>query len=159
MQTVYVDKALPKMLTVKAIKMIWPNVVFSPLSPSRYADIPEPLLPGARWVRVKNLQCGICATDLSLLFVDVSPRIAPAALPGTRRFYLGHEVVSQVTEAGPSVTRINVGDRVVMDTRFQGPTCLSQEIDRPCRHCNEGNFARCENASASLWPRGVGGGW
>lgn len=159
MRTVYVDKDLPKMLIVKAIKALWPNIVFSPLSPSRYASIPEPPLPGARWVRIKNVQCGICATDLSLLFVDVDPRIAPAALPGTRRFYLGHEVVGYVTETGPDVTRVMVGDRVIMDTRFQGATCLSQEIDRPCRHCDEGNFARCENASMSLWPRGIGGGW
>jgi len=158
-RTVYVDKDIPKMFAVRAIGAVWPKIVFSSLSPSRYADIPEPPLPGARWVRVKNVQCGICATDLSLLFADVNPFIAPAALPGTRRFYLGHEVVGHTTEIGPDVTRVGVGDRVTMDTRFQGATCLSQEIDPPCRHCHEGNFARCENASAGVWPRGIGGGW
>jgi threonine dehydrogenase-like Zn-dependent dehydrogenase len=54
---------------------------------------------------------------------------------------------------------VQVGDRVIMDTRFQGATCLSQEIDPPCSHCAEGNFIRCENASAAIGPRGVGGGW
>lgn len=159
MRSVWVDKDLLRMIAVRATRAVWPAVVFSPLSPSRYADIPEPSLPGARWVRVKNSQSGICATDLSLLFVDVDPGIAPAALPGTRRFYLGHEVVGHVTEIGPAVSRVRAGDRVIMDTRFQGPTCLSQEIHPPCRHCAEGNFARCENASASVWPRGIGGGW
>jgi L-iditol 2-dehydrogenase len=158
-RTIYVDKDIPRMLAVKAIRPLWPGVVFSAVSPGRYAEVPEPDLPGPRWVRLRNRQCGICATDLSLLFVDVDPGIAPAALPGHRRLYLGHEVVGHVTEVGPGVTRLRVGDRVIMDSRFQGATCLSQEIVPPCRHCAEGNRARCENASAGAGPRGVGGGW
>jgi threonine dehydrogenase-like Zn-dependent dehydrogenase len=159
MRAIYFDKDIPKALVVKALKPLWPGVVFSPLSPTRFADLPEPDLPGPRWVRVKNKQCGICASDLSLLFVDADPEIAPAALPGIQRLYLGHEVVGQVTEAGPGVTRVKVGDRVIMDTRFEGATCLSQEIEPVCRHCAEGNYTRCENASAGVGPRGVGGGW
>jgi threonine dehydrogenase-like Zn-dependent dehydrogenase len=159
MRAIYFDKDIPKALVVKALKPLWPGVVFSPLSPTRFADLPEPDLPGPRWVRVKNKQCGICASDLSLLFVDADPEIAPAALPGIQRLYLGHEVVGQVTEAGPGVTRVKVGDRVIMDTRFEGATCLSQEIEPVCRHCAEGNYTRCENASAGVGLRGVGGGW
>jgi threonine dehydrogenase-like Zn-dependent dehydrogenase len=159
MRAIYVDKNIPKGLLVKVLKPIWPNVVFSPLSISRYEDMPEPDLPGPRWVRVKNKQCGICASDLSLLFVDAEPSVAPVALPGHQRLYLGHEALGVVEETGPGVTRMNVGDRVIMDTRFQGATCLSQEIDPPCPHCAEGNYVRCENASEGIGPRGVGGGW
>jgi len=159
MRAIYWDKDIPKALIVKVLKPVWPGVVFSPLSVSRYADLPEPELPGPRWVRVRNKQCGICASDLSLLFVDAEPSIAPAALPGHQRLYLGHEVVGVVKEVGPGVTRVRVGDRVIMDTCFQGATCLSQEIDPPCPHCAEGNYIRCENASAAMGPRGVGGGW
>jgi threonine dehydrogenase-like Zn-dependent dehydrogenase len=159
MRAIYFDKDIPKALVVKALKPLWPGIVFSPLSPTRYADLPEPDLPGPRWVRVENKQCGICASDLSLLFVDADPTIAPAALPGIQRLYLGHEVVGHVTEVGPGVTRVKVGDRVIMDTRFEGATCLSQEIEPVCRHCAEGNYTRCENASAGVGPRGVGGGW
>jgi threonine dehydrogenase-like Zn-dependent dehydrogenase len=159
MRTIYFDKDIPKILVVKILKPIWPGVVFTPLSPSRYEEMPEPELPGPRWVRVKNKQCGICASDLSLLFVDADPSIALAALPGHQRQYLGHEVVGYVTEVGPEVTRVKVGDRVIMDTRFQGATCLSQEIDPPCPHCAQGNYARCENLSAGIGPKGVGGGW
>jgi L-iditol 2-dehydrogenase len=158
-RTIYVDKNIPRMLAVKALRPVWPGVVFSAVSPARYAEMPEPELPGPRWVRLRNRQCGICATDVSLLRVDVDPSIAPAALPGNRRLYLGHEVVAHVTEVGSGVTRHRVGDRVIMDSRFQGATCLSQEIVPPCRHCAEGNRARCENASAGVGPRGVGGGW
>jgi threonine dehydrogenase-like Zn-dependent dehydrogenase len=158
-RTIYVDKHIPRMLAVKAIRPVWPAVVFSAVSPARYAELPEPALPGPGWIRLRNRQCGICATDLALLFVDVDPAIAPAALPGHRRLYLGHEVVGHVTEAGSGVTRLRVGDRVIMDSRFHGATCLSQEIVPPCRHCAEGNRARCENQSAGVGPRGVGGGW
>jgi threonine dehydrogenase-like Zn-dependent dehydrogenase len=159
MRAIYLDKDIPKALLVKALKPIWPDVVFTRLSPSRYAEMPEPKLPGPGWVRVKNKQCGICASDLSLLFVDADPSIAPVAVPGNQRLYLGHEVVGYVTEVGPDVTRMKVGDRVTMDTRFQGATCLSQEIDPPCPHCAQGNYTRCENASAEIGPQGVGGGW
>lgn len=159
MRAIYVDRHIPKMLLVKALKPVWSGVVYSPLSPSVFDTLPEPELPGTRWVRVRNRLCGICATDLSLLFVDANPTIAPAALPDAGRFYLGHEVVGDIVEAGDGVTRFNVGDRVIMDTRFQGATCLSQEIEPVCRHCEVGNYALCEKASAGHGPRGVGGGW
>jgi threonine dehydrogenase-like Zn-dependent dehydrogenase len=91
--------------------------------------------------------------------VDAAPSVAPLALAGNQRAYLGHEVLGVVTEVGSHVSQLKVGDRVIMDTRFVEPTCLSQEIAPPCRHCAEGNHKRCENASAGLGARGVGGGW
>ncbi|NUQ38788.1 MAG: alcohol dehydrogenase catalytic domain-containing protein [Caldilineales bacterium] len=159
MQAIYVDKQIPRMLLVKAIKPLWRDVVFSPLSPARFAHLPDPPLPGPRWLRVRNRLCGICASDLSLLYVDADPRIGPAALPGNQRFYLGHEVVGVVSEVGAGVQAFRPGDRVIMDTRFQGATCLSQELDTLCPHCQAGNHSLCENASLGRGPRGAGGGW
>ena len=101
MRTIYVDKIVPKMLMVKLLRPVWPAVVFSPLSSARLANIPEPPLPGPTGVRVRNRVCGICASDLSLFHVHADPAIGPAALPGNSRFYLGHEVVSEVVEVGP----------------------------------------------------------
>jgi threonine dehydrogenase-like Zn-dependent dehydrogenase len=159
MRAIYVEKNLPKMLAVKTIGSIWRGVCWSPLSPAVVADLPQPDLPGPRWIEVKNQQCGICATDLSLLYVHVDPAIGPAALPGNQRFYLGHEVLSTVIRVGSDVTRVRPGQRVVMDTRFVGANCLSQEIDPPCEYCAEGQFGLCLNASENIGPRGVGGGW
>ena len=159
MRSIYFDKDIPKALLVKAIKPVWKDVVFSGLSSAYFADLPEPELPGLRWLRVQNSACGICATDLSLLHVDADPAIAPVALPGNQRFYLGHEVVGTVAEVGAGVTRFQVGDRVLMHTRYQGATCLSQEIEPICGQCRLGNYPLCENASAGLGPQGVGGGW
>src|SRR5579859_208385 len=159
MRAIFVDKVLPRMLLVKTFSQAWPGICWSPLSSTTVADLPEPQLPGDRWIKVKNHQCGLCATDLSLLYVNVDPAVGPAALPGNQRFYLGHEVVSTVEAVGPGVTRFRLGDRVVMDSRFQGPTCLSQEISPPCRYCAAGDYGLCLNASANRGPRGVGGGW
>jgi threonine dehydrogenase-like Zn-dependent dehydrogenase len=108
---------------------------------------------------VRNRQCGICASDLSLLLAKADPAAAPVALPGNLRIYLGHEVVGEVTEVGAGVTSVRPGARVVMESRFTGPTCLSQEIDPPCRHCAAGHTRLCENASLRRGPLGVGGGW
>jgi len=159
MRAIYVDKKIPRMLAVKALQPLWPGVVWSPLSPAHVVDLPAPPLPGPRWLRVRNSQCGVCATDLMLLFVRVNPAVAQAALPGNTRFYLGHEVVGEVVEVGPKVIRFKVGDRVVMESRFTGPNCHTQEIDPPCRYCAQGQTRLCENASLGRGPVGVGGGW
>jgi threonine dehydrogenase-like Zn-dependent dehydrogenase len=159
MRTAYFEVNIPKALITKALRRVWPDVVWSPLSPSRFAVMPDPPLPGPRWIRVRNRQCGICATDLTLLRVEADPRVSMAALPGLARFYLGHEVVSDVVETGPGVTAVQVGDRVIMDTRHTGPTCRSQEISPLCHHCQVGNYACCENQSRGIGPTGTGGGW
>lgn len=159
MRTIYVDRKIPNMLAVRYIRRWWPGVVWSGLSHAKVEDLPEPELPGGKWLRVRNIQCGICASDLSLLNVDVNPAVAPAALPGNDRFYLGHEVVGQVVEVGPDVRRFQVGDRVVMESRFAGSNCHTQEIDPPCGYCADGQTRLCENASLQLGPNGVGGGW
>jgi threonine dehydrogenase-like Zn-dependent dehydrogenase len=159
MRSIYVDKVIPRYLAVRSLRRLWPGVVWSPISHARFSEFPEPELPGPRWLRVRNRQCGICATDLALLQARAAPAAAPVALPGNSRFYLGHEVVGEVIEVGPGVKRIRPGDRVVMESRFTGPTCFSQEIDPPCRFCAAGDTRLCENASLGKGPTGTGGGW
>ncbi len=159
MRTIFVEKVIPKMLVVKALRPIWAGVVWTPLSAARVAEIEEPPLPGPRGLRVRNRQCGICGTDLSLLFVKADPAIGLAALPGHQRIYLGHEVVSQVAEVGPEATRFRVGDRVIMSTRHAGPNCFTQGIEPVCAQCADGQTRLCENASLGLGSEGVGGGW
>lgn len=158
MQTIYVEKIIPRVLATKLFARYWPDFVWTPFSSARFATLPDPPLPGPDWIRVKNRICGICASDLHLLFVHADPSVAPAALPGNQRLYLGHEVVSTVVEAGPAVARFKVGDRVIMDTRFAGANCFSLGIHPPCRQCAVHEEHFCENKSAP-GPRGEGGGW
>ncbi len=136
MRTVYFDIDIPRILLAGALKPVWPGAVFSRVAPTHFAELPDPPLPGPRWVRVKNYQCGICASDLSLLSVAADPGIAPAALPGLERFYLGHELVGEICEVGPGVRRYHVGDRVIMDA--EGATCATQDIEPPCPQCARG---------------------
>ncbi len=157
MRTICFEKNIPKALLVRGLRPVWPDIVFARLSPTRFLEIPDPPLPGPRWVRVRNRLGGICASDLNLLLVETDPRVAPVALPGIDRIYLGHELVGEVIEAGPEVSALHVGDRVILDA--PSPNCLSQEIDPPCRHCRQGNLARCENASLGRGARAVGAGW
>lgn len=158
MRSIYVDKDIPRVLLTKAVTPFWPGFVWSPLSAAHVTDLPDAPLPGPRWLRLRNERCGICASDLSLLFIKADLTIAPAALPGNSRFFLGHEVVSVVTETGPGVKRFKVGDRVLMDTQFTGPNCETLGISPLCRYCAEQDFNFCVNKSAP-GPRGWGGGF
>ena len=157
MKTIYFEKNIPKILLTAALRPVWPNVVFSSLSPTRLADIPQKPLPGPGWVRVDNRMCGICASDLHLVFVEADPRVSPAALPGTDRLYLGHEILGEVTEIGQDVNSLQVGDRVIMD--YLEANCVATGIEPRCRHCQYGNYYLCENAFEEHGPEGVGGGW
>ena len=158
MRSIYVDKNIPRVLLTKAIAPHWPGFVWTPFSAARVVDLTEAVLPGPRWLRLRNERCGICASDLSLLFVKADPSIAPAALPANTRFFLGHEVVSLVTEIGPGVTRFKIGNRVIMDTHSAGANCATLEIGPPCRYCAEQDYHFCINKSAP-GPRGFGGGF
>ena len=158
MRAIYVDKHIPRVLLTKAITPLWKGFVWTPLSAARAGLLNDLPLPGPRWIRVKNLACGICATDLSLLFVKADPSVGPAALPGLQRFYLGHEAVSVVTETGPAVTRVHRGDRVIMDKHFYGANCLNLELEYPCEMCAQGETNFCLYKSDYPY-RGVGGGF
>ena len=91
MRAIVVEKTIPRLLLTKAISPLWPGFVWTPFSSVKAVELPDPPLPGPRWLRVKNVMCGICASDLSLLFVHADPSIAPAALPASNRFFLAKQ--------------------------------------------------------------------
>src|SRR5690606_19351646 len=54
---------------------------------------------------------------------------------------LGHEVVADVVEAGPAVSRVSVGDRVVLNPWL---SCGPRGISPMCPACQHGDFSACE---------------
>ncbi len=156
MKTIYIELDPLRIVATKFLGKVWRGAYFSPLSPLHYTEVPRPALPGPRWARVRTRLAGICGSDLHLVFIEGSLSVAPAALPGHARMYLGHEAVGEIIEVGPEVTRFEVGDRVVL---WGGGECINMEMDPPCRHCAQGNWALCENASELKGPHPVGGGW
>jgi threonine dehydrogenase-like Zn-dependent dehydrogenase len=157
MRAIYFDVSVPRVLATQALSKVWRGAYFGPTAPVRCAEVEAGRLE-AGWLRVDNRVCGICASDLHLVFVDVDPRVHPAALPGGPRIYLGHETVGAVAEVGAGVG-LEVGTRVLMRSRFLGPHCRSQGIEPLCGPCADGNYALCVNQGERRGPIGVGGGW
>lgn len=144
MKALWYDMDIGKAAALQIGKLFTRNAAFSPFSPFHYGDIPEPAIPNLRWLKVKNIRCGLCASDVHLIFMDISPKVFPAAVPGGSRTYLGHELVGEIVELGSEVEGFALGDRIAQ--RIEYPSCSQMEISPPCRQCAEGNYALCENA-------------
>ena len=93
-------------------------------------DIEEPR-PGE--VLVKVTDCGVCHSDLS---------IVDGALPAPLPVVLGHEAAGLIEAVGPGVTRLAVGDKVVLTPL---PSCGR------CYFCTRGNPTLCAEYSAALF--------
>ena len=91
-----------------------------------FRDVPSPEImdPGDALVRVSL--AGICGTDLHVVAGDFAG-IAPGAV-------VGHEFVGEIIAAGPGVTRLKVGDKV-MASDF---TACGR-----CRWCDRGDHWEC----------------
>ena len=101
MKTVYFDKDIPRILVTKAAARACKPLLYTNLNAVKYKkDIPEPKLPAADWVRVKNIACGLCGTDVSFFKATTGTNSALEPIPGSKRTFLGHENVGVVTEVG-----------------------------------------------------------
>jgi 2-desacetyl-2-hydroxyethyl bacteriochlorophyllide A dehydrogenase len=157
MKSIYFDQNIPKFIVTRLLGKVWKGAYYSPLSPVSLREIEEVPLPGPNWVRIKNQLSGICASDLSLFFLKMSPSVSLAALPGSPRMFLGHEIYGEVIETGKGCGQVRLGNRVVQE-KFS-VCCSAKEIEPKCRHCEEGNYSICENQAEGFTPENCGGGW
>jgi alcohol dehydrogenase len=97
-----------------------------------WESVADPTIQEPTDVVVKIDSTTICGTDLHILKGDV-----PEVEPGT---ILGHEAVGTVVAAGPAVTTVVEGDRVLV-------SCITS-CGR-CRFCKEAKYGLCTG----------GGGW
>lgn len=97
-----------------------------------WRSVPEPVIQQGTDAIVRVDAVTICGTDLHILKGDV-PEVEPGRV-------LGHEAVGTVTEVGPAVQTLSVGDRVLV-------SCIS--ACGACRYCRQGQYGQCLG----------GGGW
>lgn len=151
--TLYLDPG--KIMLTRLVGFFYPDIYYSSLAPLRVENLPRRQLPASTWVRVRNRLAGIGGSDLHLVRANGDLRIAPAALPGLRQSYPGHEIVGEVIEIGDDVQNLQIGDRVVLQ---HGPNCLAAEMREPCAACINGNYNLCEQGILPQ-PQQIGGGW
>jgi len=112
------------------------------LATLRLKDIPEPVLPSPHWVKIETSCCGVCASDLNLIFLKDSPTASPfTSFPCV----LGHEVYGKVVEAGNRVQRVSEGDMVTIAPHLN---CSAREIQTACPSCLSGRVGHCANFAA-----------
>ncbi len=92
-------------------------------------DRPVPAIRNGDDVLLAVEACGLCGTDLNILAV-------PPAHKATVGTVLGHEFVGTVRQAGPRVTGLKTGDRVVVAPRLNCGLC---------RYCRRGIVNQCES--------------
>jgi uncharacterized zinc-type alcohol dehydrogenase-like protein len=93
---------------------------------------------GEQDIRVSVTHCGVCHTDIQA--IDDYYGITPFP------FVPGHEIVGNVSELGPSVTSLKVGDRIGVG--WQGRSCGT------CEWCLKGEPQLCmEIGNMGVWER------
>jgi threonine dehydrogenase-like Zn-dependent dehydrogenase len=97
-------------------------------------DVPDPKIINARDAIVKISSTAICGSDLHLLQAYV-----PAMMPGD---VLGHEFMGEVVEVGSQVSKLKVGDRVVV------PFPIACGV---CSACQKEMYSVCENSNPNAW--------
>jgi len=131
----------------RAAGIACPAVYFSPLAPARLRDVPMIERLPAGWARVRVRQCGLCASDVQLMRLRLSPAVAPAAMAAqaSTPVTLGHELagtVEAVEQAGRAGPALLVGQRVI--SRSGGfRNCFNLNVE-PCAQCRAGEYARCQ---------------
>ena len=85
-----------------------------------WTDVPDPIIQNPTDVIVRLDATTICGTDLHILKGDV-----PAVTIGR---ILGHEGVGKITAVGSSVTKLKIGDRVIISCVKSCGSCVNCKI-------------------------------
>ena len=162
MKALQFSVSVPQYAALKVIGKIARRFYYEgPLATIRLVDVAEPALPSPDWVKIRTLLCGLCGTDVSLIFLRDSPAASPfTSFPCT----IGHEVCGEIVEVGNNVDGIQKGDLVTVAPQL---SCVTRGIEPLCRSCQSGKIANCENmAEGKLSPgliigicRDIGGGF
>lgn len=151
MKAVEFNVTIPGYVLARSLGSLTDAFIYGRPSRLGLVDRSAPALPGDDWVRIEVILCGICGSDLG----NISYRSSPAMEPfGSFPAVLGHEILGRVVEAGPGVTHVKAGDRVVVDPMLH---CEARGwgADAWCPSCVGGTHATCEQAGeqgpAGVW--------
>ncbi len=142
-------RSIPRYAILKLFGSRFRRLCTSGIAPLALRDLPEPGFPTAHWVRIRPRLAGICGSDLATLCAKGSTYLAPVtSLP----FVMGHELVGTITEVGGAVSRVRVGDRVVLHPALG---CAARGIEPACAACREGRDALCRNVLRGDVSKGI----
>ncbi len=151
MKAVTFDISVPRYLLAKGLGGLSSSVTYGALSGLRLGEVPEPVLPGPEWVRLEVLLGGICGSDIGNITFSSSPVMEPF---GSFPAVLGHEILARVSEVGPGVTSLQVGQRVVVEPML---SCRIRGYqDYQCPSCAAGLHGTCEQGGEE-GPLEIGG--
>lgn len=137
MRALLFNPTIPRFAATKLSGVFSRRSLWGRFSPLQFTRVPDPPLPADEWVRVATRLGGICGSDLSMLHLQTSMvTSAYTSFP----FVPGHENVGIVTQVGPAVQDLAVGQRVTVEPVLP---CAARGIDPPCVHCAAGDYNLC----------------
>lgn len=141
---------VPKFLIIQVLRPISGSFCYrGPFSTVKLVDIPEPTLPSPEWVKIKTKLCGVCGSDINLLFLKDSPTASPfTSFPCVP----GHEICGEIVETGKEVGNCKTGDLVAVVPALN---CHTRAISPICRSCAAGLTANCENFAEGAFSPGM----
>jgi threonine dehydrogenase-like Zn-dependent dehydrogenase len=130
-----------------------PQVRALATTPMALQELADPVLPADDWVLLRPRLTGICGSDVKQVFMEGdpdSPMTAVISFPQV----LGHEMVADVVEVGPTARR-SIGERVVLNPWLScGPRGISPE----CEACAAGDLNLCHHFTDGNIPAGIHSG-
>src|SRR4029079_11118617 len=84
-------------------------------SPISLQEIPDARVQFPDWLVIQTRLCGICGSDYKQVFIDFENIDSPMAGLATFPQGMGHEVVGRVAAVAPAVTKVRIGQRVVLN--------------------------------------------
>lgn len=145
MKTIIFEGKISKIAVIKVLSAFSKKAYHLKCSPIKYMKQPDPKLPSDKWVRVKNIETGICGSDMTFYTCAQGPSTAFLPIPCSSVTYLGHETVGKVVEVGSAVKKFKVGDRVCMNKYMACCNLKGFNEEDECEMCKAGNYADCAN--------------
>jgi len=138
MKAIQFNATIPRYVLGTTLGKLFPSLLWSGLSCTYLADVPEPQLPGDEWAVINTHYGGICGSDMGAIHLHASPYFSPfLSFP----FTFGHENYGSIAEIGRGVNDLRHRQRVVVEPLLW---CTPRGFEDLCRYCARGEINRCE---------------